>query len=52
MTRSLLPFFAWASLAAAQQPATVLASRVDPIIQDAVQSGLDPRGGSGCGSRL
>src|SRR5438270_688323 len=42
MTRFLLPLLALASLATAQQPTETLASRIDPIIQEAVQSGLIP----------
>src|SRR4051812_12965459 len=42
MTRFLLPFLVMASLAAAQEPAQGLASRIDPIIQEAVRSGLIP----------
>lgn len=42
MTRFLLPFLAMASFATAQEPAQTLASRLDPIIQEAVQSGLIP----------
>ncbi len=42
MKRILLPFLAIASFAAAQEPAPPLGLQVDPIIQDAVRSGLIP----------
>ena len=42
MTRFLLPFLLMAHLATAQKPVETLGSRVDPIIQEAVQSGLIP----------
>ncbi|MFL6447617.1 MAG: exo-beta-N-acetylmuramidase NamZ domain-containing protein [Bryobacteraceae bacterium] len=42
MIRFLLPFLAMASLSASQEPAQTLASRLDPIVQEAVRSGLIP----------
>src|SRR4051794_38663010 len=42
MTRFLLPLFAMASFAAAQEPSPPLGLRVDPIIEEAVRSGLIP----------
>jgi len=42
MTRFLFPFLVVANLAAAQEPAATFGTRLDPIIQDAVQSGLIP----------
>jgi uncharacterized protein YbbC (DUF1343 family)/CubicO group peptidase (beta-lactamase class C family) len=42
MTRFLLPFLVVANLAAAQEPAGTFGARVDPIVQEAVQSGLIP----------